>query len=281
MPNAPDPGSAPIFDLGAMIAQQRAGQQSTATDQPFVPLWKTKPATTPTAVGRLHKLDAMDKALGEPVSAPNAPNAQDYHTADYADSAFLDMTPADQNEFKTKAIRAGMIKEDATPAQIIQAWQNAVSQAEKYNKSRPADKDKWISPFEAIDKLGISQAAATGSVYDGFSRTVSSKQYNESEVKGNAIQAFQHEVGRDPTDAEVRAITQVINQQSTLHPTITTSQQYPASGNNAPFTATTSTGGIDPNQILLDQVRSSQEHANFDAAAVYYPAVLQALGALA
>ena len=281
MANAPDGsgGSAPLLDPKAMAAALLAGQPAN-TDQPFVPLWKSKPATTPRAMGNLHKLDAMDQTVGDAGGA--APNVSDYHTGDYADSAFLDMTPADQNEFKQKAIKAGLIKDDATPAQIIQAWQNAVAQAEKYNKARPTDKNRWISPFEAVEKLGITSAADNGAAWDGFSRTISSKQYSESEVKGNAISILQHELGRDPTAAEVHAFTLAVNHASAMNPTITTSQQYPAGPNGeAPFTATTTTGGIDPNQILLDQVRSSPEHAKVDAAAVFYPAVLQALGAIA
>lgn len=284
MATDPGPGGAPILDARAMAAQLLQGQPAT-TNEPFVPLWKVRPYGDNAAhQGNLNKLDAMSQSEGDISAAKTRQEltSDSVHTADYADSAFLDMSPADQTAFKTKAVKAGMIKDDATPAQIIQAWQNAVAQAEKYNKARPADKNKWISPFEAVDKLAINAAADNGAAWDGFSRTVSSKQYSESEVKGNAISILQRELMRDPTDAEVKAFTLAINHQSALNPTITTSQQYPAGADGAaPFTATTQTGGIDPNQILLDQVRSSPEHAKVDAAAVFYPALLQALGSVA
>lgn len=284
MATEPSSGSAPVLDPRAMAAALLSSTPPTSADTPFVPLWKQHPyGDTPQQQGVLNKQHAMDIAEGYAPDqvTQNQAKPEDIHTADYADSAFLDMNPADQKEFRDKAVRAGMIKDDATPAQIIQAWQNAVAQAEKYNKSRPDSKSKWISPFEAVDKLGMSTAAAAGAAWDGFSRTISNKTYSESEVKGNAITVLQKELGRDPTDAEVKAYTVAINQQSALHPIITTQQQYPANGDQAPFTAQTTTGGIDPNQILLDQVRSSPEHAAYDAAANYYPAVLQALGAIA
>lgn len=242
-----------------------------------VPLWQVAPSLS----GAARKLDAMDKARGETPSSLSEPTNAEYHTKEYASSAFLDMSPADQKAFRDKAIAAGLISEKATPAQIIQAWGNMVDQTDQYNASR--DKSQWISPWQLIDKVGPGLAAEKGASFDAFAAktNTSIKQYSSSDLATSAESILKSELGRSPTQAELAAFTIAVNHASTLNPVTTTQTPLAVdAAGNPTNTMTTTTGGIDPNQVMLDSVRSSPEHATYQAAADLYPAAMKALGAI-
>ena len=94
------------------------------------------------------------------------------------------------------------------------------------------------------------------------------------------------EFGRDATPAEIKAYTLAVNNASANSPQTTTTTTTPTSWNpNGSALDTESqtaqTGGIDPTQTIRDQAVADPEHARWQAAGVYFPAILKALGAVA
>lgn len=297
------PGSASLADqLPTIIAQIQASKMgTTSADAPIVPLWKVRPATPrpgSTAAAERAMEDVGHGAAGSTALADRrlsetgtySPTV-DAKTQSYAEAYWLDMSPEDRKAFADSARKAGLWKPTSGAEGLANAWSKSVASAAQYNSSH--GKDEWISPFEAVTKLAIPSLAGEQGSYNGFTtRTLTSvHQYTMDELFGQARQILQQELGRDPSQKELKAFTLAVNKASAANPVTTVEQSQdtgidPVTGQpTGQNVQRVSTGGgsqsaFDPSQTITDMVQGSQEHADYQAAAVYFPAVMQALGAV-
>lgn len=84
--------------------------------------------------------------------------------------------------------------------------------------------------------------------------------------------AFSAAVGRAPTDAEITKFVNAYNAKAKATPTTETSQMVDG------VSMTTTTGGIDPNEVAHDMVVENPDYANYQAVANYMPLLEKALG---
>lgn len=283
-------------------AQQLMAQGTSTTDSPIVPLWESRPAAPRTGgagSSAAAEYDAGTPGAGSANAAEYDASQQpayqaplDVRTKSYAESHWLDMSIQERQAFATKAQQAGLWKPTQGAEALGQAWVKSVNDAYQYNANH--DKSAWISPFEAVQMLGAQNLADANGTFNGYAKTQEIiHQFNVNELYGQAEQILQKELGRSPTDSEMKAYTAAVNHAAAMNPVTMTEagstpsdQIDPTTG--APLVADTqkvySGGGpysaYDPTKTIEDMVRATPEHAQYQAAVDYFPAVMQALGAV-
>jgi len=242
-------------------------------DPAVVPLWQARPKS----FGKVYA------PIGNPMDAmtfTTKPKVPSLATADEAKAAFLDMDPADMERFRKKAVAVGLLSQSDPPSALFNVWQQMVSETASYNKTKKSP-TKYISPWEAVDRLAMDRAGKANAAFDGFSSSVQSQvqQVSDQQLAGTARQVLQQELGRDPTAAELRSYTIAVNQAAQANPVVTRTANDGTDPANTVSSSTTS-GGIDPQQVILDQVRQDPEHAQYQASTLYYQAALNALNSI-
>ena len=144
-------------------------------------------------------------------------------TSAMAETHWSDMTEEERMQFAAQAEKAGMWKKSQGGFALFTTWSKAVELAASYNQNKP--EDKWVSPFEAVSKLSIKALADGNNAHDGFSTQTSVQQFNEMQLRSSAKQVLQSELGRNPTDSEMKAYTAAINEAARSNPQ-TTLQQW-------------------------------------------------------
>lgn len=291
---AQDPGQ---LDVGALISQALAAAPQAAgaaSDLPFIPLWKVRPkgqklTVNPGQFGDGEDLRTSGGGMitgGRHTIVVDPTKSEAMYTSDQAASAFLDLDEKDRQEFLKKAIETGMVKPGASPADLFEAWQRATNYAATYNKDR--DQGKWISPWEAADRMGVLGVAGSGGAYDPFKPHTQTSTTRRDFTKGSDASAvtqslesiFNQEMGRAPTEQERGVYQRLVQKAYDAHPETTTStSQTDASGNTT--SNTTQAGGVDMNATLLDQIRDTPESDAYQAGSTFFEAAMRALGAIA
>lgn len=292
----PLPGPTAPTDYGAVMAQAIADAQAqqggaSAKDRPLVPLWMTRPkgaGPRPPLLsspgGPRRQVDMLKRTPSSGAGSANAAeraaegNAMpDPVTASIAESHWADMTEQERMQFAAEAEKAGMWKKSQGGFALFTTWSKAVELAATYNQNKP--QDKWVSPFEAVTKLSINALANDDQAHDGFSTQSSVQQFNEMQLRSSARQVLQSELGRNPTDSEMRAYTAAVNEAARRNPQ-TVMQQQTDNPDGSTSTSQVQSGGIDPQSIIQDMVKNTDEHDQFQAAAMYFPAAMSALNAV-
>lgn len=295
---AQDPGK---LDIGALITQSLAAApaagSATAADLPFIPLWKVRPKTQHLTVnpGQFGDGEDLRSAGGGMITGGrhnltvDPSKTETMHTADQAASAFLDLSAADRAEFQKKAIESGLVnpgQDGVSPAQLFEAWQRATNYAATYNKDR--DSGKWISPWEATDRMGVLGVAGSGGAYDPFKPHSQTSTTRRDFTKGGDSEAvtrsletiFNEEMGRAPTKAERTTYQRLVQKAYDANPeTTTTNSQTDASGNTT--SNSTQSGGVDMTATLLDNIRDTPESDAYQAGSTFFEAAMRSLGAIA
>lgn len=254
------------FDLQAHMA---AAMGSQSVGDQLIPLWRARPeVVTPARRRQGGAYDPSEKTI-----TGLAPSAQ-FYTSDQAEASFLDMPDTDKTDFIDAAQRVGLLGKTPTPAEVASAWAKAVAVAKQYNAVQ-SDKSQWVSPWEAVQKLGLKDAAANGASYDGYSHQTNTRIYSTSDLATSAETVLRNELGRGPTPSELQAYTIAVNNASAANPQVSTT--YTDGQGN---TSTTNSGGIDPNQVMLDKVRQDPERARVQAATTYFSDAMRALGSV-
>lgn len=250
---------------------EKGGGASTATDVPLIPV--KYPGHKYNAAGA-GSVNALEHGMADPAGRTQLmdPNA--------AANAIHGWSIADQRDFAKHAWYLGGIKSPDDLAGAWDLWQEAVRRAAAFSAAgNPMD------PQDVLDLMltGDPQAQrnrkmrADGGVVTQKSRSINVA--SAQEAKGLIIQAFKTAVGREPTDAELRTYTNSLQQAMKANPTVTTSsQKYDANGNAVGEATSTTTGGLDPQQFVADQLSTDPQAEEYQAAAVYFPALLAALG---
>lgn len=270
---APTPGAGGganqqiIQDFQAALGASGGGSSS-QTDPPNVPLWMVRPS----AAGRAVQAARLTGSTAGPIPTDGP------HTKSYAEQYWLDMSDGDKKAFADAAMGADMWKPNDGAFALSQAWYHAVDVAQQYNTAHPNQKD-WISPFEAVKKLAPAMAASKNAKYNGFSETTRVHQFRESDLYSQAKSILQNELGRDPTKQELHAFTIAVNEAAKRNPEVVTSQQQNPDGSGTNQVVTYG-GQFDPTQTIDEMVKKTDEYAKVQAAVDYFPAVMQALGAV-
>lgn len=297
-PPSPTPGNG--FDVaGALLAYQAAagGQSSQSKDDiPIVPLWRVRPAPQPqkrssgagsAALADRYASDVPPKPsifqVGTPAGTGTVRTggsaAPDYKSVNMAEAYWLDMSDEDRKAFMESAKKEGFWNPNQGADGLVSAWGKAVALAAQYNQAHSDDKSKWISPFEAIQKMAIADMAGQNLAHDGFSTETSYRKFSQNELMSNAKSVLQQELGRNPTSSEMKAFTAAVNAASLLHPQTVTRQQVDDGQGGTSAVSTVTGGNFDPNAVIDAQVHGTQEYNDFQAASVYFPALMQAVGA--
>jgi hypothetical protein len=276
--------------VGQAMMQSAIAGNASAANQAIIPLWMARPSGGK-KVERVNPGQAGEIPGQLPGRfAVDVTPSPSYFTTDYASSAFLNMDDKQRSDFQKRAIGAGLIgpKQDLSPDVVAGAWSNAVKYAAQYNADR--DEKEWISPWEAVDKLGALNAAGKGGAYDPFKpRTTSSSQTTKRDfTRGSDAEAvtrqleglFEAEMGRAPTTAERSVYQRLVQKAYEASPEVSKSVSTTDAAGNTTGT-TTQSGGIDMTATLLDQVRSNPESQAYDAGVTFFQSAMKALGAIA
>jgi len=284
------------IDVNQIIAAAQAaaqqGQSGSIEDIPLIPLWQVRPASSAKKSGTgggAGSSAAADRALSDrpptagnvnpiwqTVAQPLAGN--DYSTMTAAEGHWMDMSAEERMAFAAAAEKAGVWKKSQGADALFQAWGKAVGWAGKYNNLHQDNKDKWMSPFEAVSNMAIAGLADDNQSHDGFSTQTSIQQFSVQQLQQNARQILQQELGRNPTGSEMKAYTAAVNAAARANPQMVTQQQT-LNSDGSQSTDRVVNGGIDPNEIIQGMAQGTQESADFKTAAQYLPALQQAIGA--
>lgn len=270
---SPYPGGGAVQEATGNLAQIQAQKQQitgqVASDPANIPLWMLRPGNV-----NMTPQDPSVQHMGRSDFAPH----YDPQTKSFAEQYWLDMPDADKQAFAKEAIAADMWKPTQGAFGLAQAWTQAVDLAQKYNTAH-SDQKKWLSPFEAIKKLAPEVAANRQAAYNGYSRTTTVTQFRESDLYSQAKSILQNNLGRDPTPQELHAFTVAVNAAAQKNPQVVTRDQANQDGSGD--TQQVVYGGqFDPTQTIDNMVKKTDEYAHYQAAVDYFPAVMQALGAI-
>lgn len=293
-PPSPTPGNGQIsLESIASAVEARMGQSATQSkdDIPIVPLWRVRPAadhpqkvTPPGSVAMADRYyeDRPPKPSIFQVGTPagtgtvrTGSSGPDYQSVNVAEAYWLDMSDEDRKAFMESAKKEGFWNPNQGADGLVSAWGKAVALAAQYNGTH--DKSKWISPFEAVEKMAIADMAGQNMAHDGFSTETSYRKFSQNEIMSNAKSVLQQELGRNPTSSEMKAFTAAVNMASMQHPQTVTRQQVDDGQGGTSAVSTVTGGSFDPNAVIEAQVNGTQEFKDFQAASVYYPALIQAL----
>lgn len=277
----------------AVAASGQGGSGANAADLPIIPLWQTRPANAAPKVAG--KSGAGSSAAADRVIADKPPLAgnvnpmwvtgkpatgNEYSSMTAAEGHWMDMSTDDRMAFAKAAEKAGVWKPSQGADALFQAWGKAVGWAGKYNNLHQDDKSKWLSPFEAVTNMQIAGMADNNQSHDGFSTEATVQQFTTGQLQSQAKQILQQELGRNPTDSEMKAYTAAVNAAARANPQQVTQQQT-LNPDGSQSTSRVVNGGVDPNAIIQDMASGTQESDAYKSAAVYLPALQQAIGAFA
>lgn len=279
--------------IAAAMAQQ--GQGATAVeDMPLIPLWQVRPPSTSGNAGSSAAADhstapisgtgAGSAALADRYITDQPARAGDADgsvTMSAAEGHWMDMTAEERMAFAAAAEKAGVWKKSLGADALFQAWGKAVGWAAKYNGLHKDNKRMWLSPFEAVTNMQIAGMADDDLDHDGFSTESTVQQFTTHDLRMQAKQILQSELGRNPTDSEMKAYTAAVNAAARLNPRTTTTQQV-INPDGSRSSDSVVTGGMDEAAVagtIQDMAGDTQEAADYKTAAMYLPALQQAIGA--
>ncbi len=182
-------------------------------------------------------------------------------------------------------VAQGYLKAGYAPEDVEGVWQWAAQKAADYYAGGMGRSvtiaqvlDQW-APSNASN--GYSDLAGTGTgaprltTYTSTSANVSSR----SDIKGAARAVGQQELGRDLTSSELDALVTKVQAAQRQAPTVTTTTQRTNAAGDQQTSHSTTTGGINEQTFITDQLRANPDYAEHQAAAFYLPLLFQALGA--
>lgn len=260
-----------IDQLLAEAAQ--GGGPAVAQQGPLIPVRNPSVKSPYTSSGG--SANAAERSIGGP-----RPNAVDMMDPATASNAIFGWSEADQRAFARRAWYLGGIKSPDDLQGAWDLWQQAVKIATGFSAAgNPMD------PQDVLDLMltgdpGAQRARklrADGGIVTQKSRSINVA--SAQEAKSLIVEAFKTAVGREPTDAELRTYTSSLQSAMKANPTVTTSsQQYDSSGNAVGTATSTTTGGLDSNQFVKDQLAVDPQAAEYQAASSVFGAIMNALG---
>ena len=279
-----------------MLADKTGGAQAKVEDAPIIPLWMVRPPSPAKSKagaagsanaaehsfsnGTAGSANAAERAMADAATGYTPDPTSTAVTMAAAEGHWMEMSQEDRLKFADMAQKAGVWKPSLGADALFQAWGKAVGWAGKYNSLHQDEKDKWMSPFEAVTNMQIAGMADDGQSHDGFSTESTIRQFTMNDIRMQAKSILQNELGRNPTDSEMKAYTAAVNAASRANPQITTTQGV-VNPDGSRTSNSVVTGGINSDTsaaIIQDAAQGTQESADYKTAAMYMPALMQALG---
>lgn len=170
----------------------------------------------------------------------------------------------------------GLIKDPNDFDAAYNQWKTAVEHAGRF-----AMTGREIDPQDVLEMMGDAASGPGGTRQQAGPVTRRQIDLTDPETaKAWIQQAFSQSMGRAPEDAEVRALADALNQRERANPTIQTSTPTKFDDEGNPVdTSVVTTGGVNSQAFLQNQIAADPEATAHQAAGELYPALLQALGA--
>lgn len=263
-------------------ALSSGGSSVAAAAQPM-----TSPYRIPFYVGSsvVHGGGPGSQSLGhEHPDGPHPPKTHEYRDVQHFDltddgvnaviGQWYAMDDAKRAGLMNKMWYLGLIKSKDDFDGAYGVWKNAVTHAANF-----AAAGKPIDPQDVLDILADSENGPQRA-YQGPRTQRQINLTDPVQAKAFIEQAFKQSMGRNPEDAEVRALTEALHQAQKGSPVITTTTptKFAADGSVIDST-TTSSGGVDMQSFLDPRINDDPEATAHQAAADLFPALMQALGA--
>lgn len=135
--------------------------------------------------------------------------------------------------------------------------------------------------------LDALYAKATGqSAGKPHTEVTKSKSYDiwaPEDARGLARNTLQSVLGRDPSEAEFEDFVTALQTKQRENPTITTTRTHYDAQGNAVRQSSTNTGGLHEagiEELAREQAQAAPDYAEWQAVGTYFPAIMQALGAV-
>lgn len=194
--------------------------------------------------------------------------SQNTQITNNADKQFLDtwksLTPSARKAAVERMRKAGFKAADTQQLgpQTLDSLREITNKATEYNMRTQSNltADQWL-------ELRRKEIEALGGGAGSGGPTVYRQQMNDTDASALISQVMRDQVGRGPTEAELRKYTQAIHKAQAANPTVVSQ-----SGNTQ-----TQTGGIDPQELLIQQLSRTDE-AKATKVLGFYDAFRNALG---
>ena len=221
-----------------------------------------------------------------------------WRTVDGANAYATDLLASDPEEFYRLGDRLfdlGYFENQTgyTAADVLKKWGELASIAANYSgKNGPGGADDGKVPLTMnqvmylysprLSGQGYSDIAGSSSGADrllpSHDRDVSTTISSKSEIKGLARDLAQRELGRDLNDRDLSRLTVMLQGAQAANPRVTITDVRPTSATDTETTHKIR-GGLDAQTYVTDKLREDPNYAEHQAAAVYAPALMAALGA--
>lgn len=253
-----------IHDINDRLAQKLSGTRAQANpDDP--PVWMDGDSLTERErQGGISPRAAERKQAGRSVPLSTA-LAEFYNWSDER-----------RRKWGEHLVSVGRIDEDEVDdfEVLRDEWEVAVDEARKF-----AAAGKQISPWKAAKLLGANAGAT-----DEEKRFTGRKSFTRKDVnltspedaKGIVRAVLRDQIGRAPTDEEMRAFVNVLNEAERANPQVTTTTSEFVEGEEVSSSAVT-TGGLGAdgvNELLMEQARSMPDYGAYQAATRLWNALL-------
>jgi hypothetical protein len=272
----------PVAAFKAALAQGAPTSPAKQDVSPYqIPIWFGNYVSAGPGPGHTNQFHGGDNPDG-----PNAPKfhtGQNVHNYDLTDTginaavaAWYQFDDEHRKALMNRMWYLGLIKSPTDFDGAYQMWGNAVQHAARF-----ANAGKPIDPKDMLEMLADGKQGAGPKQQQTVSRSIDLT--DPETAKAWVTQAYMQSMGRAPEDAEVRAMADALMAQEKAHPritTTTTTQHFDAAGNpvNQDQSSTTS-GGVDAQAFLANQINADPESVAHQAAAQYLPALHALLGA--
>lgn len=177
-----------------------------------------------------------------------------------------------------QAVKLGLIEEEEKGNfELLEGiWQDAVSLAARFFTGA----GRRVTPWQALDLLkGAGYGAGGGRGGYTGTRTRRDTQVdltNPTDAKKLITDVLARQLGRAPTDDEVRTFTSTLHAAERANPlAVSTTTTY--QDGEAVSSSSTRSGGVDGGQVLSDEVMELPEYGAVQSATTYFDALVSAL----
>jgi hypothetical protein len=257
------------------------------------------PLLAPVYMGGTNPNPAASQYNGKPI--PGAESGLDVRPSDDTTTVgdaydhFHRMSPQERAAFARKLERLGVLEPGSYGyGDLAALWREAVDEAADIYRAS----GRKVTPVGYLDLMAQTGMGAQGEKFDGkdkFNETesVDSTTTNlstKADARARLREAFQAELGRDPTRKETRAFYRALRSEERATPSRTTGTQTSSgtrrtkrNGNTSSSTSsvdnTTTTGGVDRefDANYIDDRYDAEKDAR-NSATVYYDALLGLAG---
>lgn len=194
-------------------------------------------------------------------------------------------------KLRNKLIAAGLVSENASAAEVRSAWEKLLLDVQ----DKQMTQGMGMSPFEFMNNLirlnGLDPSkigsdadyspTATGKASSTTNTSTSVYDMDPASAQQLLSDTLASKLGRAPTAAEIEDFADAVKTQAQANPNVTVQHLHTdADGNTTQRTTQTLGFGADDAALMAEEkAKHSPDYAKYQAASMYYPALVGALGA--